>query len=32
MIKVHDDQGRLLKTIAIEPDVSGEDGFVLPSV
>ena len=31
-ITVYDPQGQLFKTIEIEPDISGEDGFVLPSV
>ncbi|MEJ6569506.1 MAG: hypothetical protein QNL33_00715 [Akkermansiaceae bacterium] len=31
-IKVHDDQGRLFKTIEIAADDSGEDGFMLPSL
>ena len=31
-IKVYDKDGKLFKTIEIEADVSGEDGFVLPSV
>lgn len=31
-ITVYDAKGKLFKTIEIEPDVSGEDGFVLPSV
>ena len=32
VISVYDEQGQLFKTIEIAPDVSGEDGFVLPSV
>lgn len=31
-INVYDAEGKLFKTIEIEADVSGEDGFVLPSV
>ena len=31
-IKIHDEQGSLFKTIDIEGEISGEDGFVLPSV
>ena len=31
-IRIHDEQGALFKTIEVKPDVSGEDGFVLPSV
>ena len=30
-IAVYDSRGKLFKIIEIEPDVSGEDGFVLPS-
>ncbi len=32
VIKVFDAQNNLFKTIEIAPDVSSEDGFVLPSV
>ncbi|MDA7866107.1 hypothetical protein N9C66_10130 [Akkermansiaceae bacterium] len=31
-IKVFDAEGQLFKTIEIAPDVSSEDGYVLPSV
>ena len=31
-ITVFDPQGELFKTIEIAPDISGEDGYVLPSV
>jgi hypothetical protein len=31
-IKVYDPKGQLFKTIELAPDVSGEDGYVLPSV
>ena len=32
VISVYDPEGQLFKTIEIASDVSGEDGFVLPSV
>jgi hypothetical protein len=32
VIAVYDAAGNLFKTIEVAPDVSGEDGFVLPSV
>ncbi|MDB4504988.1 hypothetical protein N9240_03595 [Akkermansiaceae bacterium] len=31
VISVHDPKGPLFKIIEIAPDVSGEDGYVLPS-
>ena len=32
VISVYDAEGHLFKTIEVAPDVSGEDGFILPSV